>query len=203
MINMERRRYARNRIEAFRKERGLSMEQLGLAMGAELTGSTISKLEKGYQALSADYLLDMARVLRVDPIELLLDRGASARMVPVLGNVSAGTWRESIAMANHFIPIPAEIKGNNLFIVRPDGDSMNRIAFGPDSFIVVNPDDRDLVDGKYFVLMNAEGECVFKQFNASKMQLMPCSDNPVHQPIPVGSEPLVVVGRVVFAGQEF
>lgn len=198
---MERRQYAPNRIRELRKERGISQEDLGLAMQNQLTGSTIAKLETGRQALSADYILDIARVLQCDPADILVERRGSARMVPVIGAVQAGNWREAVETAGEFVPVPADLGGPNLFALRAVGDSMNRIV--PDGgTVIVDPDQRELIDKKFYVVMNGEGETTFKQFSANPVALLPCSTNGEHQPIPLGSEPFTVIGRVVFAGHD-
>lgn len=179
------------------------MEALGGAMAHELTASTIAKLEGRKMAFSADYLLDMANVLQVSPTELLL-KTTEARVLPVVGKIAAGNWREAVEMSDETIPVPDHLDGANLFVLRPDGDSMDRIVpEGSDGgFVVVDPDQRDLVDRKFYVVMNVEGECTFKQFSQNPLALLPCSTNPVHQPIPIGAAPFTVIGRVVYVGQE-
>lgn len=179
------------------------MEALGGAMAHELTASTIAKLEGRKMALSADYLLDLAGVLQVSPSDILL-KGAGARVLPVVGKIAAGNWREAVEMSEESIPVPDHVMGANLFVLRPEGDSMNRIVpEGADGgFVVVDPDQRDLVDRKYYVVMNEHGECTFKQFSQNPLALLPCSTNPEHQPITIGTAPFTVIGRVVYVGQE-
>ena len=123
------------------------MEALGGAMAHDLTASTIAKLEGRKMALSADYLLDMANVLQVGPTDLLL-KTAGARVLPVAGRIAAGNWREAVEMSEESIPVPDHLMGANLFVLRPDGDSMDRIVpEGSDGgFVVVDPDQRDLLD---------------------------------------------------------
>lgn len=197
------REYAPNRIREWRTKRGLSMEALGGSMPSELTASTIAKLETRKMALSADYILEMAGVLQVSPGDLLLDAGG-ARMLPVVGKIAAGNWREAVEMSEESIPVPEHLYGSNLFVLRPEGDSMDRIVpEGADGgFIVVDPDQRDLIDRKFYVVMNDHGETTFKQFSQNPLALLPCSNNPDCQPIPVGSAPFTVIGRVVYVGQQ-
>lgn len=179
------------------------MEALGGKMAHDVAASTIAKLEGRKMALSADYLLDLANVLQVSPIDLLLE-SSGAREIPVAGRISAGSWREAVQMSRETIPVPDHVAGGNLFALRPDGDSMNLIvAEGADGgFVVVDPDQRDLIDRKYYVVMNAHGECTFKRFSQNPLALVPCSSNPIHKPIPIGSEPFTVIGRVVYVGQD-
>lgn len=198
---MERRTYAKNRLRELRKAKGISQEDLGLQMDAQLSGSTIAKLENGRQALSVDYLLEIGRILGVDPAEIIMPREGTARFVPIIGMVAAGNWQEAIEMANEAMPIPSDVGGPNCFALRIEGDSMDKVV--PDGgAIVVDPDQRDLVANKHYVVMNAEGETTFKKVSTDPLALLPCSSNPAHRAIMVGSEPFTVVGRVVFAGHE-
>lgn len=81
------RKYAQNRIREVRKAAGMSQEELGGAMSAELTGSTIAKLENSRMALSLDYLTEIAKILQVEVSELLPLGGKGVRLVPVIGRV--------------------------------------------------------------------------------------------------------------------
>lgn len=198
---MERRTYAENNVRAMRKARGLSQEQLGLSMESQLTGSTIAKLETGRQALSVDYLLEMAKVLDCSTAELLHPDGQEVRWVPVIGHVEAGSWGEAVKSADRFMPVPSHLKGGNLYGLEPYGTSMDLVV-PPGGTIVVNPDDTHLRDGRFYVIENSEHLTTFKKFSKDEMALMPCSSDPSHKPIPLGSEPFRVLGRVVFFGAD-
>ena len=194
-------KYAKNRIRELRKERKLTQEELGGQMDADITGSTVAKLEKGNLALSLEYAQDIGRVLGVSFLEVLGIGDIGVRVIPVLGQVEAGTWREAIAMSSESIAVPANLRGTNLFALRPSGDSMDQIV-AEGGFIVVDPDQRDLTDGKVFVVMNGDGEATVKRYRANPMQLEPCSNNPEHQPIRIGNDPFTIVGRAIYVGQD-
>jgi phage repressor protein C with HTH and peptisase S24 domain len=68
-----------NRIEEIRRSIKLSMDELGERVGA--TGSQISKLEKGRQQLTEQWMKRLAQALGVEPMDLL-EPGATARPVP-------------------------------------------------------------------------------------------------------------------------
>jgi len=196
------RRYAPNRIKELRKSAGLTLEELGARMDSELTASTIAKLESGRLALSLDYINDITRALGVPPEQIFEQYVVNpVRLIPVAGQISAGNWREAIEMSDETLAVPGHLKGERLFALRPSGDSMDLIV-RDGGFIVVDPDDRELVDRKYYALANAEGETNFKQFRADPMRLCPCSTNPEHKDMTLGAEPFVVIGRVVYVGQE-
>jgi repressor LexA len=199
---MERkRRYALNRIKELRRAQGLSLEELGGRMQHDLTASTVAKLENSKMALSADYLVEIAQILGVTPTQLLFEGASDVRMVPVIGAVEAGRWGEAIRSSERLIAVPGHIRGTKLFVLEPQGDSMDKyVQHG--GFIVVDPDRRELLDGKLYVVQNAEHETTFKKFTSRPLQLVPCSHNPAHSPIDLGSEPFTVIGQVVFVGFE-
>lgn len=190
-----------NRIRALRKEAELSQEELGGRMRSELTGTSVAKLETGRMRLSLEYAQEIGDVLGVSFLEVLGFDAVGVRVVPLVGNIEAGNWREAIAVSGESQAIPADLRGRDLFALRPVGDSMNRIV-GDGGFIVVDPHQIELIDGKCYAVMNGDGETTFKRFSANPLQLEPCSTNPNHKPIPLGSTPFTVIGRVVYAGQE-
>lgn len=198
---MERRTYALNRIKELRKAAGLTLEELGARMRHDLTASTIAKLENSKMALSADYLIEFAQILGVSPSELLFEGAGPARMLPVVGMVEAGQWGEAIKCPERYIGVPGHLRGTKLFVLEPSGDSMDKYV-EPGGFIVVDPDQRNLVDGKLYVVQNEDHETTFKKFCANPLQLLPCSTNPAHQPIELGSQAFTVIGKVVFVGFE-
>lgn len=58
-----------NRIRYFRKQRGLTLESLGAAIG--LTPQSLSRIENGRMRLSTDWLARIAAALRVSPLDLI------------------------------------------------------------------------------------------------------------------------------------
>jgi repressor LexA len=190
-----------NRIRELRKSAGLSQEELGGRMRSELTSSTVAKLEKGRLRLSLEYAQEIADVLGVSFLEVLGMDEVGVRVVPLIGEIAAGNWRDAVQLTEETQVIPADLRGKDLFALRPRGDSMDRVV-QCGGFIVVDPGQTELVDGKYYAVMNDEGETTFKQFSQNPLELRPCSTNPAYQPIPVGSQAFTVIGRVVYAGQE-
>lgn len=193
------RSYAQNRIRELRKSKGMSLEALGLAMPSQLTPSTVAKLETGQMALSLDYIQEAAAVLGVSPADIVVANATGVRMLPVIGTIACGNWREAIAESGEYVPVPSGLVGVSLFALRPVGDSMDMIV-AEDGFIVVDPDQRELIDRKVYVVMNGESEATFKRFRADPPRLEPVSSNPVHNDIVLGEHPFVVVGRVIYAG---
>jgi len=188
-----------NRIREVRKERGMTLEELGEKAGMHYT--TVAKLEKSQRGLKLAYLAAIANALNVEPRDLLgsVPDILPMRMVPLIGRVAAGNWSEAIEDPLGSVPSPAG--GANAFALRPDGDSMDLVV-GPDAYIVVDPDDYELRDYKIYAMRNVDGETTFKRFRSDPPRLEPCSSNPSHQPIPLGREAVTTIGRVVWQGSE-
>lgn len=65
--------------------------------------------------------------------------------------------------------------------------------------VVVDPNDRALFPGRFYVVLNDSGETTFKQFANEPARLVPCSSNPVHVDITIGDgTAFSIVGRVIW-----
>lgn len=191
--------YAQNRIRELRKSRRLSMEALGLAMPSQLTPSTIAKLETGQMALSLDYINEIANVLRVSPADIVVQNSVGVRVIPVINHISTSAWKDALCDASDHVPVPASIVGENLFALRPVGDSMDLVV-EDGGFVVVDPDQRQLIDGKMYAIMNGQNQTTFKRFHADPPRLEAASSNPNYDQLILGEHPFVVIGRIVYAG---
>jgi len=191
---------APNRIRELRQSRGLTLEQLAALVPHPKAGqstdlSSIGKLERGGINLTKSWMDRVAAGLGVPPEDLISDRRFDpARRVPLIGKIAAGDWQS--AMEDPIELIPCTVGGPNTFALQPEGDSMDRIVPAGGK-IFVDPDDREMRDGKYYAMMRPDGDTTFKQFRTNPMRFEPCSTNPKHKPIPVGAEPLTTLGRVV------
>lgn len=197
------RKYAPNRIREIRKGLRMSMEALAGSLPGSPAMTTIAKLERGQMGLTLDYMVDIAKVLGCQPSDLIDSSPDVTRRVPMLGRVPAGPWREAITDKTGSVPLPEGVGGPNCFALRPDGDSMNLLI--PEvsgAFIVVDPDQTELLNHKVYVIANGEKETTFKRFGINPARFEPVSSNPKHEPIIIGQKPFSVVGRVVYAGME-
>lgn len=183
-----------NRLREFRERKGLSRKALAELAG---TGPTqVDKLEKGERRLSDHWAQRFAPHLEVEPYELFMNASElpTVRWVPVIGDVSCGNWQEAIEHPEGHVPTVTA--GPNVFALRPRGDSMD-LLITPNGYALVDPDQVDLIDGKVYVVSNANNETTAKRYRASPARLVPCSTNDSHREITIGSEPFKVVGRVV------
>lgn len=177
----------------------MSQEALADRMGGDIALGTISKLESGRMALTQFYMQRFASALGVEAYEVIAPK--PVRLVPIVGSVAAGAFAEALENPEGYLPIPPSVGGARCFALRPAGDSMNQVA-GPSDYIVVDPDQANLENGRLYVVRNGDGEATFKRFRSDPPLLEPVSTNPEHRVIPVGAEPFTVVGRVIYVGKE-
>lgn len=188
-----------NRIREIRRERGMTLQDLGEKAGMHYT--TVAKLERSQRGLKLAYLSAIATALGVAPRDLL---GAEPeimpmRMVPLIAQTTAVSWVEAVESPMGAVPSPAG--GANAFALRPDAGTLDLIV-GPDAYVVVDPDDRELRDGKIYAMKDGSEQTVFKRFRSEPLQFDPCSSSADGKAIPLGSEPLITIGRVVWQGSE-
>jgi SOS-response transcriptional repressor LexA len=184
-----------DKIKARMEAVGLKSKDVADAIG--ISADKMSKSLKGIRAFKADEVDRIRETLRInEPAPTL----TSGRMIPVLGLVSAGRWREAIAdRGSERIPNPDAHTPKNAFAVHVTGDSMDRIIEDGGT-IIVDPDDRALFPKRYYVVRNGHGETTFKQYLDGPARLSPCSTNPIHKDILLGEESFEIVGRVIWRG---
>ena len=179
-------------IKARMVERGYKQVDLANLLG--LVPNKISKAFSGERRFTIAEM-DQIRAWLGDQRPVA---GAAVRMIPVVGNVTAGDFREAVRQSTDSMPAPAVDMPTNAFALDVDGDSMDKFV-QPGGRVIVDPDDKALFPRRFYVVTNDAGETTFKRFFADPARLEPCSNNPAHAPIVLGSgETFVIVGRVVW-----
>lgn len=163
--------------------------QAGLARMLGITPDKLSKTLKGTRRLTLDEAQKLASYYGVGSS---LD--SVPRLLPIIGLVSAGAWREGFENVRGYMPSPDKALSRDAFVVLVEGDSMDLVAKEGEG-IIVDPRDLDLLPGRYYIIRNAEGETTFKRYMESPARLEPCSSNPEHQPIYPGRDDFTVIGR--------
>jgi repressor LexA len=188
------------RVREARRAKKMTLDDLAARVG-ELRGepthfTTIAKIERAQRSVSLEWVDWLAKALGEKPERLLGTRPQSTiTMVPLVGTIAAGNWKEAVQHATDEVPVPDA--GPRAFALTPSGNSMDKVA-DESTIIIVDPDQLDLHDGHLYAIMNAEGETTFKQFRASPPRLEPMSTDPEHKAIPLGREPFTVIGRVTW-----
>ncbi len=178
----------RDLIRRALKERGLTQQDLARELCVSV--ASVGRLLRKERRLAATERDRAFAWLGISPAPL--------RHAPVIGLVAAGHWREAVQDPLGYIW--CEVGGPNTFALRVEGDSMN-LLIPEGGYVAVDPDDRDLVAGRVYVVMNGDGEATVKKYSENPARLVPMSDNPAHHEIRLGTEPVVVVGRVIWKAE--
>lgn len=183
-----------NRIRALREAAGWSRKALAEMIGT--TPNQLVKLENGDRRLSDHWADRLARPLGIQAYELMMpeDVPVHMRMIPLIGEVSCGNWKEAVETTGR--RVPSLFGGKNSFALEPTGDSMDKLI-PQGGFVVVDPDQLGLESGKAYVIMNPDGEATAKLYRDHPPRLEPCSTNEEHQPVLVGEQHFRVIGRIV------
>lgn len=188
-----------HRIRELRIERGWNQDDLAERTGT--TKATISKIERSMMKLSMDWVAKLAAAFGIAPQALVSDSHSGPRLVPVpiIGKIAAGNWREAIQDPVGWVA--AVNVGPNAFALVPEGTSMNKLI--PDgAYVVIDPDDTALRDGKVYAVMNEDSETTVKMYRAEPARLVPLSTDPQHVEFLLGGAPFTIVGRATSIVQD-
>lgn len=153
--------------------------------------SGVRRIQQREMPLLADWL-----GMNGQPDIHILEGAIPVTSIPLLGDVPAGNWREAVRNSHHFIPAPEPGMPKAAYALRVTGDSMDKIV-RDGATIIIDPTDLDLFNESLFVVRNGDGETTFKQYLDGPARLVPCSNNPEHKVMPLGSEEVTVLGRVI------
>lgn len=195
------------KLKSFRKEAGLNVDQVGEVLGK--SGKTISAWEVGRGQPDGDQLIVLCRLFgkRIsDFYGIEPDASASAFFdVPVYGAIAAGTPIEMIETEGTF-PIPAAKHEQypDAFLLRVDGESMNRIL--PNGcYALVDPcEEVDRDNQPYAVCVNGFDATIKRVHKLNNgFELVPDSTDPTFKPVIYdygveGTETITPIGRVVY-----
>jgi repressor LexA len=180
-----------NEIRAELNRRNMSQRDLAQAIG--MGDDHLSKSLAGKRQFKVHEMDAIRRELAPEEGD---DEKLPVRSLPLLGDVPAGSFQPQEQRGGKRLwvsdpDIPARAYG-----LRISGDSMDRIADNG-STVIIDPDDKQLWPGKRYVIRTMDGQTTFKEYREGPSRLVPCSTNPEHKEILIGSEPITVEGKVI------
>tara|TARA_R110000782_G_scaffold167129_9_gene259340 strand:- start:76013 stop:76588 length:576 start_codon:yes stop_codon:yes gene_type:complete len=184
-------------IEHARKAMNISRETL--AEKLKISVPSYGRLARGERKLTADERDLAFAFLGIDKGQESALETLPIRRVPLIGKIAAGNWKEAIHDAQGWFWCNAG--GENTFALIVEGDSMNLII-EDGGYVAIDPDDKSLVSGRIYAVMNGDGETTIKKFRADPARLEPASTNPDHHVINIGADPFKIIGRVVWKAAE-
>lgn len=173
-----------NRIRELRKQKGITMKQLGAVVG--LAESTISQYENGKREPDNETLLRFGEYFGVTVGYLLGVEDAQPEIIPyspthripILGRISAGLplYAEEHIEGYTYTELNG---GAEYFALQVSGDSMNAARIQEGDTLIVRR--QDVVEnGEIAVVIVGDDEATVKRFykSGSIVTLMPQSTNP-------------------------
>lgn len=188
-------RVDREEIKARMKVRKMRQVDLANALGLDPDKVSKSLARNGVRTFTPDEMVIIRQLLRQDgDLPTITD----FRPIPIIGQVQAGNWSEAVQRPIGTLPSPETNMPMRVFGLEVVGDSMDQYA-EEGATVLVNPDDKALFPGRFYVVLNAMGETTFKQYRENPSRLVPCSNNAAHKEITLGgSETFLIVGRVIW-----
>ena len=180
-------------LKLLMRERGES--QAGIARLISITPDKMSKTLSGKRSLKLEEGNILRRYFGLDRPVPYPDQPF---LLPIVGLVSAGNWREGFEHVRGHMPSPDTNLSKDSFVVIVEGDSMDKVVADGEA-VIVDPCQRELLPRRYYVVRNASGETTFKQYLDRPARLEPCSHNASHRTIYPGQDEFTVVGRVLKA----
>lgn len=193
-----------NRIAEVRNARGWNQLQL-----AELVGTSqqsISRYETSQRDFAVSILLKLCSVLEVSASYLLCtdENQPDDVDVPLYGAISAGTPIDMESVSEYY-PIPAIVHERfpNAFLLRIEGESMNRILPNG-SIALIDPSPEITYDGQPYAVSVNELTATVKRVRrtARGIELIPDSTDPTFETQVlergVDNATVSVIGRVVW-----
>lgn len=180
--------FDRDRIREAMRERKVTQTAMAKVMGlpAQSAFSNIMKEKRRVTAEEAKRAYDF----------LGLAREPSIQWVPVIGITNAGHWREAIQMPLGNLPVQPGSVSDDAFAVEVSGDSMDKLI-QDGGHIIVDPRQKELRDGKVYLIQNPDGEATVKAYFRSPPRFEPVSTNTDHKGWLVSECEFIVLGRVV------
>lgn len=180
--------FDRNRIAEAMREQKVTQTGMAKVMGLP-SQSAFSNIMKGKRRITAEEAKRAYDFLGIQ-------RAPSIQWVPVIGIANAGNWREAIQLPLGSLPVRPGSVSDDAFAVEISGDSMDRLI--PEGgHIIVDPRQKELRDGKVYLIQNQNGEATVKAYYRSPARFEPVSNNPDHQGWLVSECDFIVLGRVV------
>lgn len=198
-----------NRIRELRKNRCMTMKELGAIVG--LAESTISQYETGKREPDNETLLRLGEFFNTS-VDYLLGRETVAggppepsvpgsKWIPVIGTIPAGTPVEAIEDILDYEEITHQMASQGEhFALKIKGQSMEPKISDGDVVIVRKQDDCE--NGEIAVVLVNGDEATVKRIKKSPEGLILIPNNPAYEPMfysnaEIESLPVRIIGKVV------
>lgn len=186
-----------NRIREWRERRDLTLAELGSLVST--SAQQIHRLEQGQRQLTEDWMRRLSRALRCEIVDILTTDNVMLVNKPLVTTIIVG-WGDLAA----FDPqagldetadwLEVSYLRKTLVALAVVDDTMNRVA-PKAAHIVVDYEDRKLIDGKYYVITENGTDFLFRRFRGNPPRFETHTTGDIQTVFQ--TETLIIYGRVV------
>lgn len=170
-----------------------NMSQRDLAQAIGMDENHLTKALAGRRQWKAFEMDAIRRELAPEPGS---EDHLGVRTIPLLGDVPAGSFQPQEQRGGRRLLVSDPDVPSRAYGLTVKGDSMDLIV-PSGSTLIIDPDDKKLWPGFRYVVRTADGDTTFKEYQEGPARLVPCSSNPEHHELPLGSEAVIIEGRVI------
>jgi repressor LexA len=188
-------------IAAQVRERGYppSVREIGLAVGLASTSTVQAHLntlqKQGY--LRRDPTKPRALEVRYDATSGAAIESGRTRLVPLVGDIAAGTNVLASESVQELLPLPEDFTGKgNLFMLRVRGDSMIEAGILNGDYVVVRQQP-EANAGEIVAAGIPGGEATIKTFSRRGDDIVLLPANPTMSPMVFPASEVTIFGKVV------
>lgn len=181
------------RVREVMRERKITQKEVASVVGIT-SQSAISNIFTGKRKVNVEEAARIYRFLGIaGPAPI-----PTATNVPIIGFASASSWRDAVQMPIGSMTVPPRAAGPRAFAVELQGDSLDMVV--PDGhYLVIDPDQKELVAGKCYLIQNVEHETTVKCYQRDPARFVPLSRNDSHKEIPA-ADVVQIIGKAVWQG---
>jgi repressor LexA len=183
------------------RERGYppSVREIGVAVGLASTSTVQAHLntlqKQGY--LRRDPTKPRALEVRYDATSGAAIESGRARLVPLVGDIAAGTNVLASESVEELLPLPEDFTGGgNLFMLRVRGDSMIEVGILDGDYVVVRQQP-EANAGEIVAAGIPGGEATIKTFSRRGDNIVLLPANPNMGPMVFPASEVTIFGKVV------
>lgn len=182
-----------DQIKSLMQDRGIRQVDVAKLLGIEKNKVSLSLSGKRRFTVQE---MDAIRAALADTHEAVAPQ---IRTLPIIGQVTAGNWRQAIENPIGAMPSPDPHVPPRCFVLEVEGNSMDEIV-AEGGTVIVDPDDRALYPKRLYVVENGQGDTTFKQFESAPARLVPRSSDSSHTAIVIGDDAdFTIIGRVIWS----
>jgi repressor LexA len=176
-----------------------SVREIGLAVGLASTSTVQAHLntlqKQGY--LRRDPTKPRALEVRYDATSGAAIESGKARLVPLVGDIAAGTNVLASESVEELLPLPEDFVGKgNVFMLRVRGDSMIEAGILDGDFVVVRQQPEAYV-GEIVAAGIPGGEATIKTFSRRGEEVVLLPANSTMAPMVFPASEVTIFGKVV------